>query len=645
MDGGAEPEWWNSGCHAVPGGNVIVREDDWGSIIAFTLSSHDYQHELANLSMPSRNATLPPAPPSSPAISQVTRPSFFQKTVSGKWFNSAVDTPDPDQEGVVWHEPETYSAVISRREHPRDANLLALPIPEMLRQKVPVDLSGMPLASRFGSLGSSSGKNTPPPPSAWAKPDVQISAAAVGGRLDAPSAEEVSKILQGLEAASETSDSRRGSVSEASHASSSGFLETTIRRGKAASIMSSSSDGSTLGLNSSSSSSSELPPPVPTKGGSTSISAPSSPTTPKPLPLPLDDPLLTPKPSTMTSTLTNTLSAALRYMVNTGNSPPVPAKHHHGLLTVGSPAIDERPHIKYDWTIGKRLKFSCTVYYAKQFDSLRRRCGIEDSFLRSLSKSANWAAEGGKSRSNFWKTSDDQYIIKTLVNAWNVADLHVLIELGPSYFRYMDATANRPTVLAKLLGFYTVEIKNLETGTTQAKADLLVMENLFHNHKIGKTFDLKGIQGRKVKASASSSSTSKTLFDGEWIEGQQRALTLVRPHSKFILDEAIKADCEFLAKSNIMDYSLLLGICEERKTIACGLVDTIGSYTFAKTLEYKAKQGLQSGKEVTVVPPAEYQERFVNAMDNYFIACPDKWSRPLDDSKVPSDYRELPSVL
>ena len=32
-----EPEWWASGCHAVPGGNIIVREDDWGSIIAFTL--------------------------------------------------------------------------------------------------------------------------------------------------------------------------------------------------------------------------------------------------------------------------------------------------------------------------------------------------------------------------------------------------------------------------------------------------------------------------------------------------------------------------------------------------------------------------------------------------------------------------------
>jgi len=51
-----------------------------------------------------------------------------------------------------------------------------------------------------------------------------------------------------------------------------------------------------------------------------------------------------------------------------------------------------------------------------------------------------------------------------------------------------------------------------------------------------------------------------------------------------------------------------------------------GSYTFAKTLEYKAKQNLNSGKgkEVTVVPPAEYHSRFVNSIENYFLTCPGK---------------------
>lgn len=77
--------------------------------------------------------------------------------------------------------------------------------------------------------------------------------------------------------------------------------------------------------------------------------------------------------------------------------------------------------------------------------------------------------------------------------------------------------------------------------------------------------------------------------------GQQRALMLVHPHSKVVLSEAVRNDCNFLSKSNIMDYSyarffiaviliphfsrrLLLGVDEERKQIICGLVDTIGAY-------------------------------------------------------------------
>jgi 1-phosphatidylinositol-3-phosphate 5-kinase len=61
--------------------------------------------------------------------------------------------------------------------------------------------------------------------------------------------------------------------------------------------------------------------------------------------------------------------------------------------------------------------------------------------------------------------------------------------------------------------------------------------------------------------------------------GQQRVPTLLHPHSKLVLQEAIKNDSEFLSKSNIMDYSLLLGIDAEKKEIACGLVDTIGEPT------------------------------------------------------------------
>jgi 1-phosphatidylinositol-3-phosphate 5-kinase len=308
------------------------------------------------------------------------------------------------------------------------------------------------------------------------------------------------------------------------------------------------------------------------------------------------------------------------------------------------PPINDKPHIKYEWTVGKRTKFSCTVYFARQFDSLRRKCGIEEIMLKSLERSDVWDAEGGKSRSNFFKSSDDRFIIKTLVNAWNVADLQVLLEIAPAYFEHIESTAKKPSVLAKVLGFFTVEVKNFETGQSH-KSDLIVMENLFANMSISKTFDLKGIQTRKVKPGKGK--PGKTMFDGEWIEGQQRSPIYITAYSKPVLHEAVKHDVDFLAKSNIMDYSLLLGVDEEKHQIACGLVDTIGSYTFAKTLEYKAKQGLNSaGKEITVIPPAEYQERFVTAMESYFIARPDKWTKPLGGSSVEiSTVYDLPSVL
>jgi Phosphatidylinositol-4-phosphate 5-Kinase len=80
------------------------------------------------------------------------------------------------------------------------------------------------------------------------------------------------------------------------------------------------------------------------------------------------------------------------------------------------------------------------------------------------------------------------------------------------------------------MGFYTIEIKNLETGSVQAKHDLLVMENLFYDQKVARSFDLKGIQSRRVKL-ASDGTQRQTLFDGEWIEGNWNQSHIYRMYS------------------------------------------------------------------------------------------------------------------
>ncbi|KAI0260351.1 hypothetical protein BC834DRAFT_973492 [Gloeopeniophorella convolvens] len=652
-EGVEEPVWWHAGYHAVPGGSVIVQEEDWGSIIAFTLRclvglpararGHDESPRVP-ASCPAPGAVLVLTPGNAP----FTFPLLCVRQHIVLQVFGTTQKPDPDREGTIWHEPESYSAVISRKEHPRDPTSL-MSLREVLRHKVPVDNGGGAGAPSVFASVSRIAPGAGAPPSAWAKPAVEVNLAAVDGHVSGMPEAVVTagRILHELDGASIASS--RGSSSDSA---ASGFVETGVRRGKAASLFSDASGDSNGTVGPPHASADDARSPGARRAalaeGEASEAA-------------RDARSRTSTASTMQGTdasepanessffaWTSSLTNAMRYMLKAEFPlrPASPApKNHHGLLSADPLAIDERPHIKYDWTIGRRLKFSCTVYYAKQFDALRRRCGVADVFLKSMARCENWKAEGGKSRSNFWKTADDRFIVKTLVNAWNVADLQVLIDLAPSYFLHMETTANRASILAKLLGFYTVEIRNLETGTVQAKADLLVMENLFYDQKPSKTFDLKGIQGRKVKAN-SHSSASKMLFDSEWIEGQQRALTLVNPVSKVILQEAVRADCDFLAHSNIMDYSLLLGVDEEQRHIYCGLVDTIGSYTFAKTLEYKAK-GLsgREGKDITVIPPHEYQERFASALDNYFLACPDKWTKSPDEKKLIYDLALLPSVF
>lgn len=674
-----EPDWWSNGSYALPGGSIIVKEGEWASIIAFTLSASDYLQELYDMNKPraassaaSEVGSLAPTDSTFTAGSHKTSGAesvvsnatsvetavtsltglvaHVQSLATAKPTPAALD-PDDESQAAQWHEPEGMSTHASRHDNPRDgSNILSLR--DVLRNKAPVDTAS--LTSRFSGItntasASSSKLGSKAPPSAFSAASLDMATQQVLGTMAPPTpdaADTIEKLLQDAGGDDYSPvDSTRPDEGEG-----------TIKASPKANLPAQSANSAPI----STQSSFAIPPAVPPKDFSTpGTSAVSTPTVEKTLSqITSQSSQYTgntkgsstptgPSQSGMSTlamgTLTSTIANAMRFVLSVGGKEneerPLPNLPHHGLLTMESPDIDSKPHIRYECVVGKRLKVSCTVYYAKQFDSLRRRCGIDEIFIQSLKQTENWAAEGGKSKANFWKTTDDRFIIKTLVDAWNVADLQVLTELGPSYFRYMDKTSKKPSVMAKMLGFYTVELKNPETGVVQSKTDLLIMENLFFERRVDQAFDLKGIEGRKVKPN-SKGGQSQTLFDGEWLEGQKKALILLHPHSKTVLEEGIHEDCEFLAQSNIMDYSLLLGVDSEQKHIACGLVDTIGSYTFAKTLEYKAKQNIR--KEVTVIPPNEYRDRFVKAINSYFVACPDKWSHPGPDYVFPDS---LPSVL
>lgn len=109
---------------------------------------------------------------------------------------------------------------------------------------------------------------------------------------------------------------------------------------------------------------------------------------------------------------------------------------------------------------GGKVKFSVTCYFAKQFDSLRKKCcpsGVD--FVRSLSRSRKWSAQGGKSNVFFAKSLDERFIIKQVKKT----ELESFEEFAPEYFKYLTDSLNSrsPTCLAKILGIYQVKSQSL----------------------------------------------------------------------------------------------------------------------------------------------------------------------------------------
>lgn len=67
----------------------------------------------------------------------------------------------------------------------------------------------------------------------------------------------------------------------------------------------------------------------------------------------------------------------------------------------------ERGALRLSWD-SPELRVSLKVFYADQFDALRRNCRCEELFIESLARCAKWDAQGGKSGSGFLKTKGRQ---------------------------------------------------------------------------------------------------------------------------------------------------------------------------------------------------------------------------------------------
>ncbi|KAG0585739.1 hypothetical protein M758_2G033500 [Ceratodon purpureus] len=294
-----------------------------------------------------------------------------------------------------------------------------------------------------------------------------------------------------------------------------------------------------------------------------------------------------------------------------------------------------------DYGDGAKTEFQVVCYYAKQFIALRAKCcGGEMEYIRSLSRCKTWGAQGGKSKAYFAKTLDDRFIVKQVSST----EKYSFLEFAPQYFRHLwdSMSTGSPTCLAKIVGFYTVTVRK---GGKEKEMDVLVMENLVYGKAISRMYDLKGSLRSRYNPQATG-----TLLDQNLLEDMPTSPIFMTNKSKVLLERAVYNDTSFLAKVNVMDYSLLAVVLEDRQELVIGIIDYIRQYTWDKHLETWVKaSGILGGSKhttPTVVSPKEYKKRFRKAISSYFVVVPESKAPPLlcigksqprDSSPLPSD--------
>ncbi|KAI6239386.1 1-phosphatidylinositol-3-phosphate 5-kinase [Aphelenchoides fujianensis] len=262
------------------------------------------------------------------------------------------------------------------------------------------------------------------------------------------------------------------------------------------------------------------------------------------------------------------------------------------------------------------------VYFAESFHALRDTLFVagEAEFLRSLSRSQPWNPQGGKSGASFFRTQDERFVFKQMSRL----EMESFKTCAPRYFDYVHGALNEKklTALCKIYGVFRIGYTSKQESS-QLKMDVLVMEYLFYQKNIKQMWDLKGSLRNRYGLTKTE---QPVLLDENLVQDLWANQLYVNHHSKVALKQAIHNDSHFLSSQEIMDYSLLAGICQENDEVIVGIVDYMRTYTLDKRVESLVKTALPVQHLPTVISPENYCKRFCEAIDVYFAMAPDQWT-------------------
>lgn len=265
---------------------------------------------------------------------------------------------------------------------------------------------------------------------------------------------------------------------------------------------------------------------------------------------------------------------------------------------------------------GDSISIKVVAYFYKQFHGMRYfYAGTHKDFLLSIAQARKEELRLGKSKAYFKNSVDERYIIKFI----GERQFRMFTDFAPNYFRHYCKSKfhNMPSCLAKILGAFSIQIKNHTTNKTRQEY-ILINENLTYKQpKTISIYDLKGTINKRRKVQEGD---EKTKMDLNYVEFTEGLPLILQAEDKKRLDAEIWNDTLFLSQQNIVDYSLLLILNIEKKVINYGIIDYMEQYTFERAIESKYKSVV--GTEVpTIIYPKEYKNRFRQHMiQMYFMS-------------------------
>ncbi|UIZ20905.1 hypothetical protein KXD40_001420 [Peronospora effusa] len=277
------------------------------------------------------------------------------------------------------------------------------------------------------------------------------------------------------------------------------------------------------------------------------------------------------------------------------------------------------------WELSTVAYFPLQVLRELFYGSLQR-------YVFSISHVASWDANGGKSGASFYRTLDDRFVIKHISST----EMQSFLGCLPGYFKYMASIYfdGRASILSKTVGLYQTTTTRKDTGQKMVHY-ICVMENVFYQKQLTRTYDLKGSSRNRFVGPQSTSEVfqngNRVLLDGNFLEFTKGHPLGILAEDHHLILKAVKNDTAFLCSINIVDYSMVVGLCyphddtgdqmERPSEMTVGIVDYLRQFDLIKRVESVGKSvGMIAGQSSpTIIEPGLYGKRFQDAIRRYFM--------------------------